>query len=79
MKSQTQITVEKVRHSPPPGKWIVSEIDDGYLVRCGDAVLVTVNGGKPRVFKKLDTLVKKLREEIGVTEFEVVALKEMAA
>jgi len=75
MDVQAQITVEKVRSNPPPGKWIASETEGGYEVRCGNALLVTVNGRKPRIFRSLDTLAKKLKEEIGLTEFEVVKLK----
>lgn len=75
MNAEMQITVEKVRANPPSGRWIVSETQAGYEVRCGNALLVTVNGRKPRVFRNLDTLAKKLKEEIGLTEFEVIKLK----
>lgn len=71
---QGKLTVETVRANPPAGHWTACEIEDGYIVRCGEAVLYSVNSGKPRKFRSLDTVVKKLREEIGITEFEVVAL-----
>jgi hypothetical protein len=76
MNTQPILTVKTVRSGKPAEKWVVDEIEGGFMVRCGDAVLRTVNGhGKPRVFRSLDTVIKKLREEIGVTEFEVIARK----
>lgn len=72
--NREKLTVETVRARPPAGQWIVAEVDDGYIVRCGEAVLYSVNSGRPRKFRSLDTVVKKLREEIGITEFEVVVM-----
>jgi hypothetical protein len=72
MRPARNITVETVRVRPPEGDWILSEVERGYTARCGDAVLYTVNSRKPRVFRTLDTAVRKLRDEIGVTKFEVI-------
>jgi hypothetical protein len=69
------ITVRAVRHRPPTDDWIVCEIEGGYTVRCGDAVLCTVNARTPRRFRSLDTVLHALKEELGVTRFHVEAMK----
>lgn len=73
MAMSEKLNVRAIRQRPDAGAhWVAAEVDGGYMVRCDDAVLVTVNGQKPRLFKNLDTLAKKLKEEIGITSFEVV-------
>jgi len=52
--------------------WTAHEVEGGYTVEYEGIVLCTVNGGKPRIFRSLDTVLKSLKEK-GITEFEVVA------
>lgn len=55
------------------GEWIAAldEATGVYTVRCGEVVLCTVNSGKPRRFRSLETVRQALREEMGITEFRV--------
>lgn len=78
METAKAITVRGLRQKGPllDAEWIANEVENGYTVRCGDAVLFTVNGGKPRVFRSLDTLKHTLTQEMGITEFKVGALKK---
>lgn len=74
MKAFKHVTVQKVRRLGPDafeGEWVVTEMEDGYRVRCGEIVLHSVNSHKPRVFKSLDTAIRNLRDELGVKEFRV--------
>lgn len=77
MTSLAQRNVKQIRAKGDPriGSWTAVKVDGGYLVKCGDAVLVTVNGRKPRVFRKLDSVVSALYDELGVTEFRVETMK----
>jgi hypothetical protein len=75
MNIARQITVRADRQKPPMDEWTVCEVDGGYTVRCGDAVLCTVNGRTPRRFRSLDTVLHALKEELGVTRFQVEAMK----
>lgn len=77
MKSVTQINILKLRASGglEAREWVVHEVENGYTVSCGDATLYTVNSKKPRLFKRLDSVLKALRAEIGITEFRIVAMK----
>jgi len=70
-----QITVRGVRQHPPADEWIVCEEREGYTLRCGDAVLCSVNGRMPRHFRSMDTVVQVLKEELGVTKFHVEVMK----
>jgi hypothetical protein len=77
MTSLAQRNVKQIRAKGDPrvGSWTAMKVDGGYLVKCGDTVLATVNGRKPRVFRKLDSVVSALQDELGVTEFKVEAMK----
>jgi hypothetical protein len=77
MTSTAQCNVKQIRANGDPraASWTAVGVDGGYLVKCGDAVLATVNGRKPRVFRRLDSVVSALKDELGVTEFKVEALK----
>jgi hypothetical protein len=78
MTSIAHINVKQIRASGDPRAmpWTVTEVDSGgYLVKCEGAVLETVNGRKPRVFRSLDSVVNALKDELGVTEFKVETLK----
>lgn len=59
------------------GDWIAAadEASGTYTVRCGDAVLCTVNARKPRRFRSLEVLRQALKEELAVTEFRVTVVK----
>jgi hypothetical protein len=73
------ITIQEARAVErfSPGQWTVSEVDGGgWTVRRGDTVLYAKNGRQPRIFRSLDTVIRNLREEIGVTAFQVEAQKE---
>jgi hypothetical protein len=78
MTSLPHRNVKQFRASGDPraGAWIAMEVEGGYLVKCGDAVLSTVNGRKPRLFRKLDSVVSALKVELGVTRFEVETMEE---
>jgi hypothetical protein len=79
MTTAQQMTVREIRKlgTGMPGEWIAAQDAAGtYTVRCGDVELCTVNGRKPRKFRSLDVLREALREEIGVTEFRVMAVEE---
>ena len=65
------INVEQVRRRSYDAGWTLSETDLGWIARTEDATLVCVNEKKIRYFKSLDRAVARLREEIGVREFEV--------
>ena len=65
------INVEQVRRLPHDSGWTLSKTDQGWIARTDDATLVCVNAKKIRYFKSLDRAVARLREEIGVREFEV--------
>lgn len=73
------LTVLNARANAPSGDWTVFEVEGGFLVKCGDQILHSVHSGKPRLFKSMDTVVRKLREELGIVEFKVVAMKPIAA
>lgn len=77
-KELMQITVEQARavEQLTPGQWVVSQTDGGWTVAKGGAVLASVNSKQPRIFRSLDTVARKLKEEIGVTQFQVEALKQ---
>lgn len=77
MEVMRQITSRVVRQREPlrSSEWVACEIEGGYTLRSGDALLYTINESKPRVFKTLDALKKALKRELGVTEFKVEALK----
>lgn len=64
-----------VRQRPPADEWTVCEGSEGYTLRCGEAVLCTVNGRTPRHFRSMDTVVQVLKEELGVTKFHVEVMK----
>lgn len=79
MKVTKRLTVEKIRKMGPEvlqGPWIVSAIEKGFNVRCGDLVLHSIHSRKPRVFSSLDTAYRNLKDELGVTEFKVEVSKE---
>lgn len=73
MTSLAQRNVKQIRAGGDPRaqSWTAMEVDGGYLVKCGETVLSTVNGRKPRLFRKLDSVVSALKVELGVTRFEV--------
>jgi hypothetical protein len=77
MYTMKHITVRALRqkHLALAGDWVAFEVEKGYTVRCGDSVLYTINGGKPRVFRSLDSVKQTLAQEIGITEFKVEAMK----
>ena len=72
------LNVLNARNHSPAGEWIAVETDEGFIVKCGDDILHSVHSAKPRLFKSLDTVHRKMREELGITEFKVVALKNAA-
>ena len=79
MKALKLLTVEKIRQLGPEvaqGPWVVSAVEKGFNVRCGDMVLHSVRSRKPRVFSSLDTAYRNLKDELGVTEFRVETGKE---
>lgn len=73
------LNVLNARTHVPEGEWSACEVEGGFIVKCGDQILHSVHSGKPRLFKSMDTVVKKLREELGITEFKVVAMKATVA
>lgn len=77
-KEPMQITVEQARavEKMTPGQWVASRTADGWTVAKGGAVLASVNSKQPRIFRSLDTVYRKLKEEIGVTQFQVEEQKE---
>ena len=79
MKAMKLLTVEKIRQMGPEvvqGPWVVSAVEKGFNVRCGDMVLHSVRSRKPRVFSSLYTAYRNLKDELGVTEFKVETGKE---
>lgn len=78
METVKAITVRGFRQKGPlfDSEWTANEVENGYTVSCGDAVLCTINGGKPRVFKSLDSVKQTLTQEIGITEFKVGTMKK---
>jgi hypothetical protein len=74
--SVERITVgqaRKVVQDFSPAACRITQTSDGWLVHVGPAMLVGVNSRRPRVFKSLDRAVRRLAEEVGVTEFTVAA------
>jgi len=57
-----------------PATWTISETPEGWIVRRGSAVLISSNCKKPRRFASVDTAIRRLKEEIGVTDFKVEAV-----
>jgi hypothetical protein len=76
MRNPTHITVEQARavNLFSPGSWTLTETPEGWLVHRGEATLIGVNTRRPRIFKSLDSAVKRLAAEVGVKEFKVEAL-----
>lgn len=74
MKDAQRLTVEKIRKMGPEaaqGPWVVSPVEKGFSVRCGELVLHSIHSRKPRIFSSLDTAYRNLKDELGVTEFKV--------
>jgi hypothetical protein len=66
------ITIRMVRRRDVESKdWLFRETPEGWLVKFGDATLVTEHGKKPRFFTNLGRAVTRLREEVGVKRFSV--------
>lgn len=79
METIRQLTVREIRKRADElvDEWTAVETDgkDGYTLRCGDIEVCTVNARKPRVFRSLDAVKQALKEEMGITEFKVEAVK----
>ena len=69
------LNVLNARTHAPKGEWSAHEVEGGFIVKCGEQTLHSVHSNKPRLFKSMDTVVRKLREELEITEFKVVAMK----
>lgn len=71
----TTVTVEQARavHAFSPVAWTISETPDGWLVHCGESVLISSVSRKPRLFRSVDTAVRRLGIEVGIKEFKVEA------
>lgn len=79
METVRQMTVREVRkHSDQlAGDWTAVETGEigRYTLRCGEVEVCTVNARKPRIFRSLDAVKQALKEEMGITEFKVEAVK----
>lgn len=54
-----------------PAPWTIFETPEGWLVRRGQAVLISTVTKKARLFASVDTAVRRLKAEISATEFKV--------
>jgi hypothetical protein len=72
-----QITIQQARavNAFSPTSWTISETPDGWVVRHGDATLIASNSRQDRVFASVETAIRRLKAEVGVTEFRVEAMK----
>lgn len=70
------MTVAQARavQSFSPGRWLLAETPEGWIARRGDSVLYGSNTGRVRTFKSVDSAVRRLRAELGATEFVLEAL-----
>ena len=73
------ISIRKVRERGPAAfAWTFVEVPEGWIVKFGDTTLITENARHPRVFSNLTRAVSRLKNELGVTEFRVQAMKSPA-
>lgn len=73
MKSTSYLTVPKARavEQIARGRWRVVEDEKGWTAIREESVLYAVNSHKPKVFCTLIAVIRQLREEIGISRFEV--------
>lgn len=74
MRTPKQLNTETMHRMEPEflqGPWVVVVDEDGFRVRCRDMMLHTVNGRRPRLYKSMDSVLRSLREELGLKEFKV--------
>lgn len=75
-----RITIQQARavNAFSPSTWTISETPDGWKVKRGRATLIASNSRQDRVFASVETAIRRLKAEVGITEFHVEAMKEAA-
>lgn len=75
MKRLDQVTVQQARaiNAFSPASWTISETPDGWVVHRGKTVLISSVSKKVRTFASVDTAIRRLKAEVGITQFSVEA------
>ena len=58
--------------------WSLRETPEGWKVKRGRATVIASNSRQDRVFASVETAIRRLKAEVGITEFHVEAMKEAA-
>lgn len=56
-----------------PTVWTLAETPEGWIVRRGESVLISSVTKKVRHFASVDTAIRRLKAEAGITEFKIKA------
>jgi hypothetical protein len=75
-----KITIQQARavNSFNPSTWTICETPEGWKVKRGRATLISSNSKQERVFATVETAIRRLKAEVGITEFHVEAMKAVA-
>lgn len=70
-----RMTVQQARavNAFSPATWTIAETPEGWIVRRGEAILISSVSKQTRLFASVDTAIRRLKLEVGATEFKVEA------
>ena len=72
------ITIQQARavNAFSPATWTISETPEGWKVMRGHATLISSNSRRDRLFASVETAIRRLKAEVGITEFRVHAMSD---
>ena len=72
------ITIQQARavNAFSPATWTISETPEGWKVMRGNATLISSNSRRDRLFASVETAIRRLKAEVGITEFRVHAMSD---
>lgn len=75
-----RVTVQQARavQSFAPASWTICETPEGWIVQRGEALLISSVSKQVRRFGSVDTAIRRLKQEVGITSFRIEAMKEAA-